>query len=103
MGVPDRRDAKDEPRGPTTCPICGAGTLVDIAFDAGTGERPRGQPPKQYADSSEVDVYSCGHEVVGESLARADEPLDVETRTSDEPVEPTGNDTGTRRTIGGGA
>ncbi|MGZ4108306.1 MAG: hypothetical protein ACXVP7_01325 [Actinomycetota bacterium] len=40
----------------------------------------------QLADSSEVDVYSCGHEVPGASLERADRSLGVETRTSDEPV-----------------
>jgi hypothetical protein len=69
-----------------------------MAYDAGTGDR-GGEEPKQLADSSEVDVYSCGHEVVGESLAHADEPLDVETRTSDEPVPPTDADPGARRIV----
>jgi hypothetical protein len=72
-----------------------------MAYDAGSGDRGPGRPPKQYADSSEVDVYSCGHELVGESLATADEPLDVETRTSDEPVGPTDEDPGTHRVVGG--
>lgn len=80
--------------------MCGRGTLVDIAYDAGTDDRGPDKEPKQYADSSEVDVYSCGHEVVGESLARADEPLEVETRTSDEPVEPVGDEHSTRRVVG---
>jgi hypothetical protein len=71
-----------------------------MAYDAGTGDRVPGERPMQLADSSEVDVYSCGHEVVGESLARADEPLDVETRTSDEPVEPTDEGPRTRRVVG---
>ncbi|HSL33117.1 MAG TPA: hypothetical protein VK871_05670 [Candidatus Limnocylindrales bacterium] len=70
-----------------------------MAYDARTGDRGPGEGPKQFADSREVDVYSCGHEVVGESLARADEPLDVETRTSDEPVPPTDTDPGSRRVV----
>ena len=73
-----------------------------MAYDAGTGDRAPGGRPKQYADSSEVDVFSCGHEVVGETLARADEPLDVETRTADEPVQQMGDETGSRRVVGGG-
>jgi hypothetical protein len=68
------------------CPICGRGTLQDLAFDAGTGER--GGAPKQVADSSEIDVYSCGHEVTRESLARADRSLDVERRESEDTVPP---------------
>ncbi len=76
MGQADRK----------VCPICGEGRLVDVAFDAGTGEGADDEP-KQVADSSEVDVYSCGHEVLGSSLARADRSLGVETRTSDEPVD----------------
>lgn len=72
-----------------------------MAYDAGTGDRGPGERLKQLADSSEVDVYSCGHEVVGESLARADEPLDVETRTSDEPVAPTDTGPGAPRVVEG--
>jgi hypothetical protein len=70
----------------TVCPICGHGWLIDVSFDGGTGEGGPGEEPKQLADSSEVDVYSCGHEVSGASLDRADRSLGVEMRTSDEPV-----------------
>jgi hypothetical protein len=71
---------------PTRCPICGRGELVDVAFDAGTGEA--GSPPRQLADSSEIDVYRCGHEVVRSSLDRADDTLDVERRSSEETAQP---------------
>jgi hypothetical protein len=70
----------------TVCPFCGHGWLIDVSFDGGTGEGGPGEEPKQLADSSEVDVYSCGHEVSGASLDRADRSLGVEMRTSDEPV-----------------
>jgi hypothetical protein len=74
------------------CPICGRGELRDIAFDGGTGEVER--TPTQLADSSEVDVYTCGHEVTGASLDKADRSLHVERRTSEDtvspPVEPSG-------------
>jgi hypothetical protein len=63
---------------PALCPVCGKGELVDLAFD-GTSEL------RQTADSREVDVYSCGHEVPGPSLATADANLlEVERRPSDE-------------------
>ena len=68
------------------CPVCGRGRLVDVAFDGGTGERGVGQEPKQLADSSEIVVYDCGHQVRGAQVDRADRTLGVETRTSDEPV-----------------
>jgi hypothetical protein len=42
----------------------------------------------QLADSSEVDVYTCGHEVTGASLARADRSLNVERRASEDTVPP---------------
>jgi hypothetical protein len=68
---------------PRRCPICGEGELVDLAFD----ERPGAT--RQTADSREVDVYSCGHETVGPSLASADtRALSVEQRSSDEGVVP---------------
>jgi hypothetical protein len=70
----------------TLCPICGRGRLVDVAFDGGTGDRGPDEEPKQRSDSSEVDLYSCGHEVKGSRLDRADRSLGIETRTSDEPV-----------------
>jgi len=71
---------------PIRCPICGRGDLMDLAFDAGTGEL-EGRP-KQRADSSEVHVYTCGHEVTRGSLARADRSLDVERRTTAETIPP---------------
>jgi hypothetical protein len=70
----------------TLCPICGRGRLIDMTFDGGTGERVPGRGSKQLSDSSEVDVYDCGHEIAGASLDRADRALGVETRTSDETV-----------------
>ena len=70
---------------PTTCPICGRGTLVDLAFD----ERGAGRTTRQTADSAEVRTYECGHEVVGPSLALADpERMDVERRASQDTVDP---------------
>jgi hypothetical protein len=84
----------------TRCPICGQGRLVDVAFDGAAGGRAPDEEPKQRSDSREVDVYSCGHEVSGEPLDRADRSLGVETRTSDEPVgDPTLEDE-RRRTLG---
>jgi hypothetical protein len=68
----------------THCPICGRGELKDVAFDGGTGELEG--TPTQLADSSEVDMYTCGHEVTGASLARADRSLHVERRASDDTV-----------------
>jgi hypothetical protein len=70
----------------TRCPICGRGELKDVTFDGGTGEQEG--TPKQLADSSEVDVYTCGHEVTGASLARADRSLHVERRESEDTVSP---------------
>lgn len=67
------------------CPVCGKGTMVDIAFDVD----PAGREPAQRADSRELTEFSCGHRVVGASLASSDEErLDVERRTSDETVDP---------------
>jgi hypothetical protein len=74
MGSTDRPADSELP-----CPICGRGTLVDFAFDERPGR------PRQEADSHQVEVYSCGHEVRGPSLATADaDRLDVERRTSEE-------------------
>lgn len=71
---------------PESCPICARGELVDLTFDGRRGG------PRQTADSLEVDVYSCGHEVTGPSLATADaELLEVERRPSDEGVIPPGS------------
>lgn len=73
------------------CPRCGRGRLIDVTFDErghATDARSR-----QSADSREVLTYSCGHEVVGASLAGADaDVLDVEQRTSDETVDPSPGD-----------
>ncbi|HYJ60700.1 MAG TPA: hypothetical protein VE032_04465 [Actinomycetota bacterium] len=69
---------------PARCPVCGRGTLVDVAFDLNAdGE------VEQRADSREVDSYTCGHEVPGPSLASADpDRLSVERRSSEETVDP---------------
>ncbi|MFB3737449.1 MAG: hypothetical protein ACE14W_00610 [Candidatus Velamenicoccus archaeovorus] len=54
-----------------------------------TGEPlPELDPGKQRPSSRQVDTYSCGHEVVGPPLSRADGSLDVERRSSEETVEP---------------
>jgi hypothetical protein len=73
------------------CPVCGIGTLSDIAYD----EAPVGdaEPPAQDADSRQVETYSCGHEVVGERLSVADaDVLDVERRTTGQTVQPPADD-----------
>jgi hypothetical protein len=70
---------------PDRCPICGGGTFVDIAYDVD----PASREPAQRADSREMVTYSCGHEVAGPSLARADqERLDVERRNAEDTVPP---------------
>ncbi len=70
--------------GTSTCPICGLGTLVTLTFDE-AADQEGGAEPKQRSDSREVDTYSCGHEVVGGSLAGSDSrALAVERRTSEE-------------------
>ena len=69
--------------GTSTCPICGLGTLVTLTFDEEANAEEA--EPKQRSDSREVDTYSCGHEVVGGSLAGSDSrALAVERRTSEE-------------------
>jgi hypothetical protein len=70
---------------PARCPVCGEGTLADIAFDALS---PTEREHEQQPESRQVDVYTCGHKVVGAPLAAADEQLDVERRSSDETAEP---------------
>lgn len=96
-GLTTTREGNDEnmhaPEGPprrearaTRCPVCGRGELKDVVFDGGTGELEG--TPTQLADSSEVDVYTCGHEVTGASLARADRSLHVERRASEDTVLP---------------
>jgi hypothetical protein len=66
--------------------------LKDVVFDGGTGELE--STPTQLADSSEVDVYTCGHEVTGASLARANRSLHVERRASEDTVPPPSGDAG---------
>jgi hypothetical protein len=71
------------------CPVCGIGTLRDIAYD----EAPIGaESPAQDADSRQVESYTCGHSAVGPRLSVADsDVLDVERRTTEETVEPLGD------------
>ena len=69
----------------TQCPVCGKGTLADIAFDA---LPPTDREPEQQPESRQLDTYTCGHKVVGSPLEVADEQLDVERRGSDETAEP---------------
>ncbi|MGZ8602014.1 MAG: hypothetical protein ACXWXN_05795 [Actinomycetota bacterium] len=69
------------------CPVCSKGTMVDIVYDVD----PASREPTQRADSRQSIEFSCGHRVVGPSLASADEErLDVERRTSGETVDPEG-------------
>ena len=70
---------------PTRCPVCGKGTLADIAFDA---LAPTDREPEQQPESRQLDTYTCGHKVVGAPLEGADDQLDVERRASDEVAEP---------------
>jgi hypothetical protein len=90
VGNDENMPPPEGPRGrearATRCPICGRGELKDLTFDGGTGELEG--TPTQLADSSEVDVYTCGHEVTGASLARADRSLHVERRESQDTVSP---------------
>ena len=73
------------PGGDATCPVCGIGSLADIAYDA----EPTSDEPSQGSESRQVTVYSCGHRVGGPRLDSADEDrLDVERRTSEETVDP---------------
>jgi hypothetical protein len=78
------RDSRE--RDNRRCPICGRGTLRDVSFDE--GERQRGRRA-QDAGSRQVESYTCGHEVIGPTLASADaDALDVERRVSEETVDP---------------
>ncbi|MFN2589372.1 MAG: hypothetical protein ABR518_01195 [Actinomycetota bacterium] len=79
----------DEPE-PKRCPLCGRGDLVDITFRE--GPNPEGVDEElQVADSRQVETYSCGHEVVGPSLAEsaaAADDLEVERRASEDTADP---------------
>jgi hypothetical protein len=68
-----------------TCPVCGQGTLADVAYDAAQDPE---QDLEQQPDSRQLDVYTCGHEVPGAPLRAADERLDVERRDAAETAEP---------------
>jgi hypothetical protein len=69
------------------CPVCGSGTLRELSHDLDPLRRHA--PPEQTADSLQVETYTCGHEVIGASLASADpDRLDVERRDSEETATP---------------
>ena len=73
------------------CPTCGIGVITDLTHDAA----PDGEPA-QGPESRQTVTYSCGHVVVGASLATADpDALDVERRQSDETVDPSPAEPGT--------
>jgi hypothetical protein len=70
---------------PDRCPVCGTAELADIAWD----HDPDLRVPTQTAESREVVSFTCGHDVIGPSLATADaDRLDVERRRSPETAEP---------------
>jgi hypothetical protein len=73
---------------PRRCPVCGRGSLVDIAFREGSTLAE--QEDIQEADTRQVETYSCGHEVRGPGLdaTAASDDLQVERRNSDETAEP---------------
>lgn len=71
----------------TRCPVCHVGTLADISYDRAVD--PATPDGRQAPESHQIEVFSCGHRVVGPSLAVADpERLDVERRDSAETVDP---------------
>ena len=72
----------EDPGAERHCPVCGNGVLADIDF--------MGNDLFQDAQSRQVDVYSCGHEVDRARLDSADaDRLDVERRNSEEATAPT--------------
>jgi hypothetical protein len=74
--------AIDEGEEERRCPVCGNGVLADIDFG--------GDDLFQDAQSRQVDVYTCGHEVDRARLDSADsDRLDVERRSSEETTAPT--------------
>ena len=58
--------------------------LADIEYD----DAPPGEDHQQRPESRQLDVFTCGHQVLGARLASADDRLDVERRTSEESAEP---------------
>jgi len=76
---------------PLRCPTCGRGELVDINYNEPSDVPPPAGGPMQEADSRQVATYSCGHEVAGPRIDRAEQArpaMDIERRTSDETVPP---------------
>jgi hypothetical protein len=76
---------------PLRCPTCGQGELVDINYNEPSDVRAPADKPMQEADSRQVATYSCGHEVTGPRIDRAEQArsdLDIERRTSEETVPP---------------
>jgi hypothetical protein len=76
---------------PLRCPTCGRGELVDINYNQPDDVAPPSGEPLQEADSRQIVTYSCGHEVAGPRIDRADQAgpaLDVERRTSEDTVPP---------------
>jgi hypothetical protein len=71
------------------CPECGKGDLVEITYRERSPSD--GAEDIQTADTRQVETYSCGHEVVGPSLAQSaagTDELEAERRESEETVEP---------------
>ena len=76
---------------PLRCPTCGRGVLVDINYNERSDVPSPSEGAMQEADSRQVATYSCGHEVAGPRIDRAEQAgpaLDIERRTSDETVPP---------------
>ena len=90
MSTPvSRPEAGD--RLPLKCPTCGRGDLVDINYNEPSDSGAPADGPMQQADSRQVATYSCGHEVTGPRIDRAEQArpaIDIERRTSDETVPP---------------
>jgi hypothetical protein len=69
------------------CPTCGEGTLVDVSFDLDAADPVA--DGMQEAESRQIEMYSCGHTIVGPRLSSADQDaMTVERRTSDETTMP---------------
>jgi hypothetical protein len=81
----------DDDRSDLRCPTCGIGVVVDLTHD----DAPDGEAA-QRPESRQTVTYSCGHVIVGASLASADpDALDVERRQSEETVDPSPAEPGT--------
>ena len=69
------------------CPVCGKGSLVELAYDAPSDDTVL--ELAQEAESRQLATYSCGHTAEGPRLATADaDRLDVERRDAEETAEP---------------